>query len=781
MTENEETREPRRGGRLGYRGLRALVLAGRAAAFTLLLAGAGCARFALEDPGFDVVPPPEPLPNAHPTIGLVSAVAATDRLRADWRVHSGGDPATELALFVGLNRAQLFDTAPIPLTTTQRHAQVLGLQSDDDYWIGLAQRAGAGDPWTPSGPVLSVRTSPIYYVDPAASGTGDGTTPATAFNDIVLAVLTAFVNGGGNVYVLQGEFTNVSIPLFTRVHLYGGFSPTFRLSERDALGHPTRLVGFAGAPIVDTQNGTGGGSILDGFELDGQAVASEGVNESSEAVEVRSVSIQNCGRGVKLRAQLVTEAVSAVLVNVASRANALEGLSVDGAFDLEIDGCLFDSNANEGVDLNHLVAPEFGSASLRVRGSRFDRNGTEGLDCHLGAPLGAGPGGGSFEVRIQDCDFEANALDGLRVDVDYESFPAWDAAIEVRGSRARANRASGIHLDLDARSSALVHRVVCSANSGGGLDLTSETFPGHCVVSASAFLANAGHGARASLGHYGLSLAHCVFAGNLAGGVRSELVGSFSHSCVFDRQPDARFGCAFLGDVETPLGTLSPFVRAADEYVRVDAAVLGTLTVAAPSTDVAGASLELLDDQTARTGVLLAPTSVAVDPAPDALVVPTLLALFHPFGAVEEDWRLASGSPAGQAGLAAPGGPAVDCGPFGGPEGGLPGVEELVPARFFTLATTVPPWTDGVPANDAIELHFRGGTPASGSIAGSVFAFDLHGTERAIVPALVGGAIAVPAPAGGWADGDVLVVFASLASDEGARLASTIAIPIQVP
>ncbi|MBI5361732.1 MAG: right-handed parallel beta-helix repeat-containing protein [Planctomycetes bacterium] len=746
----------------------------------MLLALASCGRFALEHPGVVVVPPPEPLPNAHPTIGLVSAVAATDRLRADWQVHSGGEPSTELALFVGLNRLHLFETTPIPLLSTQRHAQVLGLQADD-YYIGLAQRTDAGSPWVQSGPVLSVRTGPILYVDPAAPGTGDGTTPATAYNDIVLAVLTAFVNGGGNIYVKQGEFTNVSIPLFTRVHLYGGFSSTFRLSERDAVGHPTRLVGIAGAPVVDTQNGSGGSSILDGFEIDGQSVASEGVNETNEPLELRSVTIHDCGRGVKLRAQFSPLTVPVVLANVVSRTNALEGVSVDGPYDLEVDGCLFDSNANEGLDLNHLVALEFGASSLHVRGSRFDRNGTEGLDCHLGVPAGAGHGGGFFDVRIQDSDFEANALDGVRVDIDYDFFPEWDATIEVRGCRARANRAAGVHLDLDSRCSALVHRVASSANSGDGLELTSETFPGHCVVSASTFHANAGYGARASLGHYGLSLAHCVFAGNLAGGVRSEVVGSFSHSCVFDRQSNARFGAAFLGDVETPLGSLSPFVRAADEYVRVDAASGAVLTIGTPSTEVLGASLELLDDQVARTGLLVAPTTVELAPAPDAFVVPAALALFHPSGTVEEDWRLASGSLAGQAGLAAPGGPAVDCGPFGGAEGGLPGVEGLVPTRVFTLATTVPAWSDGVGANTTLALHFRGGTPTSGSVAGAVFAFDLHGVERAITPALVSGAIEVPAPAGGWADGDVVVVFPSLASDEGAALVSAIAIPIQVP
>lgn len=750
-------------------------------ALVAAMLASACGRLALDHPGVvPPPPPPAPLPSDHPVVGLVSAVAGTDRLRADWRVHSGGDPTTELALFVGTDAATVFATTPIPLAATERRREIAGLATDQDYAIGLGERASPADAWTPSGPVLRVRTGAVLFVDPAGPASGDGSSPANALNDVTLAVLTAFANGGGNVWVAQGDFANVSIPLFTGVHLYGGFAPSFRLSERDAIANPTRFLGIAGLPIVETQNGSGI-AVLDGFELDGLSAttgASDGVSETNEEVELRSLSIHDCGRGVKLRALASLVTVRVVLTNVACRANALEGVSIDGTFDVVVEGCLFDSNANEGMDLNHLVAPELGSASLVARGSRFDRNGTEGLDCHLGAPPGAGHGGGRFTIDVQDCDFESNELDGVRVDVDYEAFPEWSAAIAVRGCRARANRAAGVHFDLDSRASAIAHRIACSANRGDGFALTSESFAGQCTLSASALFANAGHGASSTFGRFGLCVSHCVVAGNLAGGVASELVPSIAVSCVLDRQPNALANTVAVGCVTTIAGSVSPFVNAPEEYARVDAVTAAGVTVDATPLARIGSTAELEDDDVARALVSRGGTSVVLDPVPSPVAVPAVLAFFAPSGVVAEDWRLAPGAAALLAGLAAPGGPAIDAGIFGARSGGVPGRETAPVPAAFHLATTTPAWSDGIASGVELELAFEGGTPDAATVATSVFAFDAGGVERAIVPSAVAGTIRVPAPAGGWRTGDVLAVFASLRSTDGAPLIATAAIPI---
>ncbi len=414
-----------------------------ACASSLLLV-ASCSRLARDFPGPQSgPPPPTPLPSEHATVGLVSAVAGVDRLRADWRVHSGQALDVELALFVSTSQSGLFASSPIALDPALRELQVTGLATDDDYYIGLGARPDASQPYRQSGPVLWVRTGAVLYVDPTAAPGGDGLSPATAFDDLTLAVLQAFVNAGGNVWVRQGAFDNVTLPLFTAVHVYGGFTPTFELAERDALAHPTLLRGVGGQPVVATQNGTGGIAILDGFELDGLSAATDGVSQSNEDCQLRSLFVHDCQRGIRLRTLETGPLATVTLTNVTAQSNLLEGVSVLGAFELTLEGCVLDSNGNEGLDLNHLLALEFGHASLSVRGTRLDRNGTEGLDCHLGVPPAVGTGGGSFDVLIQDCDAQSNALDGVRIDIDYDFFPQWESRTIVRGLRAHANGAAG--------------------------------------------------------------------------------------------------------------------------------------------------------------------------------------------------------------------------------------------------------------------------------------------------------------------------------------------------
>jgi len=738
-----------------------------------------CARLEIDVPS---PPPPPPAPPAgdHATVGLTSLVAGVDRLRAEWRVHSGAPLEVELALFVATARADVFDATPLLLTGTEAHVLVQSLATDQDYYVGLGQRASPSDAFTPAGPVLRARTGTVIYVDPAADGSGDGTSASSPLGDLTLGVLNAFVAGGANVWVRGGTFTTQSVPLFAGVHLSGGFSSTFRLVDRDTVLNPTRLEGFAGQPVVALQTGTAGPGILDGFELDGLNVASDGVFESSEHCELRSVRIRRCGRGVRLRAPLATTPVPVVLANVTVQESQNEGLSLDGAFDLALEGCVFDANANEGCDLNHLVAPEFSSANLRIRGSRFLRNGTEGLDAHLGVPAGAGHGGGRFRVEIEDCDFELNALDGARVDIDYDFFPEWDAEITVRGCRARANGGSGVHLDLDSRASAIVHRLWSSANRLDGLGLTSESYPGFCTVSASVLAGNLGRGAHASLGHYALSLSHCIVAGNATGGVHSSIVRSIVHSTIFDRQPDALVGTTAIACPSATLVDASPFELAPLEFLLATGASADLVTVTAAPSVRPAASFELDDDGVAclRTGG--AGTTLALDPVPTAFSYPCPVGVFATT-TVAEDWRLQPASIGVASGFAAPSSPPVDAGIFGTPLGGVPGREAAVPPPLFRLASTTPAWSDPVASNQTIEFGFEGGDLDPASISAAVFAFDARGAERVIAPFAGAGTVSVPAPTGGWHDGDVIAVFETLRSLDGDELGAPVAVTLRVP
>lgn len=739
-------------------------------------------RLSLSDPGIHLPPPPPPpLPSDHPTIGLVSAAVDDHRLRVHWRAHAGVQDLPALALFVATDPAAVFSAQPRMLNPAAGSAIVSGLASHREYFVGLGLRESPSDSFTQSGPILLVTTGAPVYVDPLASSSGDGLTPATAFNDITLGVLTAFVSGGGNVWIAGGEFANQSIPLFTGVHLYGGFAHDFLLGRRDPVGNPTRLLGFANQPIVTVQNLSNQTAVLDGFQLLGLDQAESGVSSFGKRIEMRSLTIDHCSRGVKLRSTATTPPIPILMTGVAVRSSALEGLSVDGPFDITIESSLFELNLNEGADFNHLVAPELTTVALRVRGSSFNRNFKEGLDCHLGVPLGAAHNGGHFDVSIEDCDFELNALDGARIDIDYDFFPEWSSTIVVRGSRTRANGEAGLHYDLDSQSSAIVQRLASSANRTDGFLLTSETFAGMCTLSASALLGNQEYGARASIGNYGLVASHCVFAGNFLGGCTSEHVGAIVLSSVAYRQASPWSGVIVQRDVSQSAADPDLFLRAPREFGKIvgfDA--LGAIVQVLPETG-AGLPVEVQDDGVLRLSTSIIGTSLGLDPAAESFAVPGVAAFFDSGDSVVEDWRLGPSSIATGAGLGAPFGAPVDAGIFGSPSGGLPGREDVVPARLFRVASTSPDWTLGLGAQATLVLSFEDGAPEPASVPSGVFLVDVSGAPVPITPFVIGETLEVPAPSGGWIGGQVLELFPALRSTAGDPLRISLALPIRVP
>src|SRR5262249_19052269 len=159
--------------------------------------------------------------------------------------------------------------------------------------------------------------------------------------------------------------------------------------------------------------------------------------------------------------------------------------------------------------------------------------------------------------------------DGARVDIDYDFFPEWSSQIVARGCRARANGDSGLHYDLDSSSTALVHRLSSSANVGNGFLLTSETFPGMCTVSASALFGNQGSGVRGADGHYGLTISHCVLAGNVAGGSSIEIAPALAQSCIAHLQPLPFQDTGTLSDVIQDQALPPVFVNSPSEFLSV--------------------------------------------------------------------------------------------------------------------------------------------------------------------------------------------------------------------
>lgn len=777
----------------------------------LATTGAACAgRLALDGTSSQeppVVPPPPS--SDHLTIGLVSAAGAPGMVRADWRAPASVALAVEAALFVSPDAARVFSTSPHPIAIGAGHALLSDLPAASELFVGLGIRQlHSEDPYVASGPLLSVCTTTPLFVDVHADPTlSDGLTPETAFDDLLLGILVAQSQGTRNVWVLEGEFPHAALPVYTGIHVLGGFTtvalpngkdplrPTHKraeltsedlarlLAQRDPRSHPTRLVGAAGQVIATIETGTFGPAVLDGLSLDGAQLSVAGIDDTARAIELRSVAIERCQRGVKLRSSIGAGDKRILLTGVSVTQCSLEGVSVDGPFDITVEACRFAGNLNEGMDLNHLVALDGATSRLVARASFFERNGTEGMDVHLGAPLEGGLHGGAFQVAIQDCEFVDNALDGLRIDIDYETAPLWRAEIVVRGVRARSNRGAGIHLDLDARSTALVQRIASTANAGDGLLVTSESFAGMATVSASSLAGNLGAGIRASGGRFGVVASHCVIAGNRAGGCVSDLVPSVATSSVAYLQTDPWIGavdheCAVQEHALPP-----PFQRFSREFARAVGVGGGALVLDALPLTGSGALVEVADDGVARVATSIAGASLVLDPPTAELALPASVAFFDArTGANEvvEDLRLTPNSVAVGAGMSPPGIAAPDAGPFASPFGGVPGRESELPAALFYLGSVEPPWTIPLAAQAELHLEFVGGTPDLASALSALFVVRPQGVNVPITLFVEQDVLIVAPPPDGWHGDEVLEICAGLQSTGGRALACPVGIPLRV-
>ena len=394
------------------------------------------------------------------------------------------------------------------------------------------------------------------------------------------------------------------------------------------------------------------------------------------------------------------------------------------------------------------------------------------------SPDPGGEPGGLFRISVVDCDFELNQLDGCRIDVDYETFAAWDSHIVVRGSRARANGAAGFHLDLDARCDAILERVRASANLGDGLLVSSESAPGMAVVHASSFDANAGRGIAAAQGHFGLLVSRCLVSANAAGGMTSPVVPSSAVSSLAVQQDDPWGSLEAHGSLEQAEGLPLLAQNLPLDWARIVADESGIL-VLDREPGVLAAWGETADDGTPRELTWLGTDRLRLDPPPSS-ALPLPLALFA--GAdVREDYRLTPGSAALGAGLAAPFALPTDAGPCASGESVVPGREAALPDELFRLARSLPAWSVPIAPQTELRLEFEGGIPAASTLAQGVWVLSASGVPLVASLVLVDGAILVTPPAGGWQSGQRLELHPALRSTTDAALAGPLSIPIRVP
>lgn len=745
----------------------------------LLLALAGCSRLEAPSPESAQSAGPggefeDSTAALHQAAGLLSAVPGSDAIRISWRTLGLEEFAGSLRVYVSEGSAPLLDGDFRPLSSEQGSLTLTGLDVDTEYTLGLAVEVEDGGPWVLAGPQLTARTGAPFYADPNASGAGaDGLSPDTAYPNLFIAALTASLSGGGNVWIAEGSFHGISILVFENVHLYGGFTSDFELASRDPALHPTELHGIGGLSVLILEAG-GALQRIEGLVIDGGNVAANGIDLDRTPAQLTGLVIENCGRGLRLRAPLFVESTSVTLVAIDSSHNQLEGLSIEGPYSLLVEACRFENNGQEGVEFGPWIAPSGSEVSVALRDCSFSGNGLEGLDVDLAAPALSGAGG-RFELDVEDCNFESNGGSGCLVDLDYEASPGWSAGLRLRGCFARGNGGSGFAFDLDSTFDGVAHRLLSTANRVDGLSATSESYAGFLTISAGAFVGNGGFGVRGSLGNVGLALSHCVLSGNASGGIQSVIASATSTSSVGHAQANAFTSTRRVGSLDLP-GNPLPFQYAPVEFRWVQSVTDTELVLDAPVSSAVGSACEFASDAVERRLEGKTGNRASVNPLPTGAGLPAALAIFPGSTSVQEDYRPRADSPLVAGGLPLPSGTPTDAGPFGSPLGGAPGVEDLTPTPLFYVASSTPAWGVAPAASSPVRLRFAGGTPSASSLAFGVQVVDAFGTAWPLDVELQSDELVVHPPAGGWATGDCVELHRDLVSTGQASL-----IPLTFP
>ncbi|MEZ6005520.1 MAG: hypothetical protein R3F33_15195, partial [Planctomycetota bacterium] len=617
----------------------------------------------------------------HPSAGLTALVPADGQILVRWQVTQAPGSPPPLALFLGTDPLTLTQGSPLGISAASGSQTIGSLSNGTEYHMVLGAQVNGS--WQAMGPTLRVRPGvPVYVQAGADPNVADGSSPQTAFADLATAIGAAQA-GSGNVYVGAGTYAGVAVQVPAGVRLYGGFGPALSLADWDPATHATILGNLGSQPVLFLAKADGDATVVSGVRIDGGG-ASEAALEVDERVsDLTWVTVSGAVRGFKLRSLNLFDPIPVTMAVCTASGCQVGGASVDGAFNLWVSKSTFRNNLQEGMSCNDLLGLGSDITRLWIEDCSFVANGSEGLEVDLVADLA--PSTGRWDLRISDSEFVGNALDGCLLDCDYEGSPGWTARIDVRGIEARDNGLAGLHLDLDAANSTVVHRGLFAANRGDGLLITSESAPGMATIEACAMLGNQGYGVRTNLGNVGAALSHCVLSGNGAGGFAAQLAPGSAVSTVAWLQENPWTSVSRAGCRTTSVLSPAPFERAPVEWLQVQGAAAGGVQVAALGSLVVGDWVELGADHVLRTVTGIAGNNVTLDPAPVAVSAPQRLARFAT-ASVTEDWNPASGSVLIASGMGPVGGPDPDQGPFGALQGGTPGFDAFAPPALFRLA-----------------------------------------------------------------------------------------------
>ncbi|MSR39108.1 MAG: right-handed parallel beta-helix repeat-containing protein [Planctomycetes bacterium] len=742
------------------------------------------------------VPTPPAIPGAP---GLLALAAGDHVIRVDYTLPGTG---FEGALFKSTVRNAVFSGAPIVEVLTGTNMVFTGQTNGVSQFFGFGIRATGTTEWQPIGTTAECQPRPPYYVNPAADPSiANGLTPATAFPDLLDALLVAFINTGGNVWACEGNYSNGPFPIGPSVHLFGGFEPTFDIEQRD-LRKITQLNGSTGSFLIDVQTGSLTGildSIVCNGDNNGGIQTAEGIVISDSNCQLRSVAVVGFSRRgifVRLGTNVFPPYQSRRIVAIASSAsaNGLDGCLISNVVaDVSIDRCVFSDNFAQGFDCNDLWSMDNNISRLIATGCNFERNFSTGLSADFSLSPDTVTGSGGFEVRIDGCNFLQNGDDGMFLDQQYDGFPQWNTQIRARDCNANGNLLNGIRINADNTGNYLFQRLSCAANHANGLLLNSKNsaaggVAGEITVSSCWFAGNLLHGlstglsAGTGLGNKRVFASQCAFAGNGTGGFTCTQGEGTATNCITLSQgtpfTNVLTQSCFAGSGPSN----NPFLVAPDVFAVVIGGSNGSLTLQNPAPFALDGRCELADNGIPLSITSLINNNLVVTPAPESLSPPEMIFGFSGTSVIE-DLRLNQNTTATGTGMAAPG-QTLDPGPLGAPAGGEPGAYNPLAPPFSRLLTTTPSIGNGVNAGTPIVLNFDRAIDRNQNLGDFIRCLDSLGRlipasiSVTSVPPAINMAVTITPPFSGWTSDFKIELNAGMLSVDGSPFGTPLLLPI---
>lgn len=451
--------------------------------------------------------------------------------------------------------------------------------------------------------------------------------------------------------------------------------------------------------------------------------------------------------------------------------------------DVALDRCVFSNNFAQGCDFNDLWSMDNNQSRLVMTGCVMSNNGSAGLAADFSVAPASTTAGGSFDVRIDGCVFERNAEEGVFLDQQYDGQIQWATQIRMRDCVARANALNGIRINADQPGNYLLNRLRCTANQGNGLVLNSKADPGELTVSSSWFAGNIGYGLLAGSsvatipGIKRVFASNCAFAGNVLGGMNCTLGEGSATNCVVLQQPSP-FTNVFTRSCFTANGASNPFFVAPNTFAVATSGSNGAFTLQSAASFSPAGSVELADDGVPLAITSLANTSLIVTPAPTVFIPPDMLFGFAGTS-VTEDLRLDPASAAVGTGMAATG-TSADPGPFGSPAGGAPGLYNPLANNFGRMVETTPPVNSGVTPTTPVVITLDRTLANAANLSNYVRCVTRTGTPIPANIAISGANLTVSPTGSGWPAAFVLELNAGIPCADGTVFGTPLVLPISL-